>query len=86
MHCDVVDLARNVEDEYSTPIIAAWHHPSGWVWLAIEEEGNGLYYGFVVSPVWTEPEWLTFGEAEPMGMDAIRVSAECLGSLSVGPV
>ena len=85
MKQELADAARKVQEEYGGPIIAAWHHPSGWIWLAIEEEGNGLYYGFVVSPVWTEPAWLTFAEAEPMEMGAARVSAECLETISVSP-
>ena len=86
MKQELADQARKVKEEYGGPIIAAWYHPSGWIWLAIEEEGNGLYYGFVVSPVWTEPEWLTFGEDEPMGMGAMRVSLACTATPSHSPV
>ena len=42
-------------------IIRAWESWNAWYWLAIEDTGDGTYFGFVIGPC---PEWGYFSADE----------------------
>lgn len=43
------------------PIVRAWESFTGWYWLATEDTGKGIYFGFVVGHY---PEWGYFSAHE----------------------
>ena len=51
---------ENAKQEVRLPVVCAWFHPMGWIWVSLKDLGNGRHYGFEAGPQCPQGQFLTF--------------------------
>lgn len=70
---DLARLRQDLERHLDAPLVCVFVHATGWIWCATEEQEDGTYFGFVVSPLCPEGEWGYFSRSEPESVGARKV-------------